>query len=413
MHRTPRAPFTVARLALLTLGSVALFACGASRPHTAPVTGPVIDMEEMHIAAQRDGAGGVTFEATDAEQLFRQGLASVRAGDCAAAVQSYDRIATEFSGSRYASPALYNAGLCLTGTGELDAAAGQYARLIRELPRSPDVRDASFQLAALDVRLEHWDDAIEIATGLLARTDLTPDTRLEAMARMAQAQLGAGRVEDAATEANEALRYFRTRPEDAPVRDDYFVAAVNYVLAETLRMQSEAIVIPVGTVPEVRPVLEARAQLLLRAQRAYFDTIGRTDPEWASAAGYRIGNMYDTFWHALIQAPVPPPPRPLEGEDLAFYQERYHAELSALVQPLLRHAIRYWELTLLMVERTGVRSEWTARIRADLERIRARLGGTDPLAPPASPAASPAASDPTETSPSLAPAPEVSPDGGV
>ncbi len=378
---------------LLALTSLALVACGASRPHAAhPSSGPVVDMEEMHITAGEDAAGGLTFEATDAEQLFRQGIARVRSGDCAAAVSSYDRVASEFSGSRYASPALYNAGLCLAGSGELDAAASHYERLIRDLPRSPDVRDASFQLSALDVRLERWDDAIRIGRELLARTDLTSDTRMEAMARVAQALLGAGRVEQAATRADEALRYFRTRSADYPVRDDYFVAATNYVLAETLRSRSEAIAIPLGTVAEVRPVLERRAQLLLRAQRAYFDTIGRTDPEWASAAGYRIGNMYDTFWHALTAAPVPPPPRPLEGADLAYYQERYRAELAQLVRPLLRHAIRYWELTLLMVERTGARSEWTARIREDLARMRTRLGIADPL--PEAPNSEPETSEP-------------------
>jgi tetratricopeptide (TPR) repeat protein len=391
---------------LLGFSSLALLACGASRPRPAhPTSESVVDMEEMHITAGEDAAGAIAFEATDAEQLFRQGIARVRAGDCAGAVLRYDRVATEFQGSRYVSPALYNAGLCLTGEGELAAAAGQYERLLRDLPRSPDVRDASFQLAALDIRLERWDDGIRLATELLARTDLTPDTRLEAMARMSQALLGAGRVEDAATQADGALRYFRTRSPESPVRDDYFVAATNYVLAETLRLRSEAIEIPVGTVPEVRPVLERRAQLLLRAQRAYFDTIGRTDPEWASAAGYRIGSMYDTFWHALTEASVPPPPRPLEGEDLEFYRARYRAELGELVRPLLRHAIRYWELTLLMVERTGAQSEWTARIRADLDQMRERLGllesaETPPQTPPAP------AEEAADTDPSSPPSPQ-------
>lgn len=393
------------RLLSALLFAPLLVACGAARPHTARPTGDPIDMEEMHITAGDDGMGGLTFEATDAEQLFRQGIALVRAGDCAAAVQRYDRVADEFHSSRYASPALYNAGLCLTGDGQLDAAASHYERLLRELPRSPDIRDTSFQLVALQVRLERWDAAVAQADLLLGRDDLTPDTRMEAMARKAQALLGLGQLEDAASQADEALRYARTRSPEAAVRDDYFVAATHYVLAETLRRRSEDIAIPVGTVPEVRPVLEQRAQLLLRAQRAYFDTIRDTDPEWAAAAGYRIGNMYDTFWHALREAPVPPPPRPLEGEDLAYYQERYRAELGQLIRPLLRHAIRYWELTLLMVERTGARSEWTDQIRQDLEQTRQRLGieeaqsDADTAAPAAGSPGAPPSDPPSSTPP--------------
>ena len=43
------------------------------------------------------------------------------------------------------------------------------------------------------------------------------------------------------------------------------------------------------------------------------------------------------------------------------------------IRPLLRHAIHYWELTLLMGERTGVRTEWLERTRADLGRMRSTL----------------------------------------
>jgi hypothetical protein len=56
-----------------------------------------------------------------------------------------------------------------------------------------------------------------------------------------------------------------------------------------------------------------------------------------------------------------------------MYQEEYHLALARLAKPLIRHSIRYWELTLLMVERTGVSSGWTTRIRQDLDRARDRL----------------------------------------
>jgi hypothetical protein len=39
----------------------------------------------------------------------------------------------------------------------------------------------------------------------------------------------------------------------------------------------------------------------------------------------------------------------------------------------VRHAIRYWELTLLMVERTGVDTQWAVRTRAELDRARQLL----------------------------------------
>ena len=64
------------------------------------------------------------------------------------------------------------------------------------------------------------------------------------------------------------------------------------------------------------------------------------------------------------------------------------AVLPVANQPLIRHAIRYWELTLMMIERTGVQGKWADKVRSDLERVRSLMleqppgpGGIPPTAP--------------------------------
>lgn len=140
-------------------------------------------------------------------------------------------------------------------------------------------------------------------------------------------------------------------------------------------MRSEALALPDADVAAQRETLDRRAQLLLEAQRAYFDTIRHTDARWAAAAGHQIGAMYERLYTAITEAPVPPPPpgREMGPDALAIYQREYRMQLAERVRPLIRHAIRYWELTLLMIERTGVRSEWVDRTRAQLDRARQRL----------------------------------------
>jgi hypothetical protein len=83
--------------------------------------------------------------------------------------------------------------------------------------------------------------------------------------------------------------------------------------------------------------------------------------------------MYETLYADMTSAPVPPPPSVLSDAGLAIYRDAYRAELRSRVEPLVRHAIRYWELTLLMVERTAVRTEWAERTRAELDRARVLL----------------------------------------
>ena len=117
--------------------------------------------------------------------------------------------------------------------------------------------------------------------------------------------------------------------------------------------------------------------------------IVNTNPKWAAASGYRIGAMYDKLWQDLMAAPAP-------ASLSAGAKELYPQELAKLIKPLLRHAIRYWELTLLMAERTGGRGEWVEKTRGDLERVRGLLleqppgpGGLPPQVPPAAPSAAP------------------------
>lgn len=360
-------------LSLCLLGASALTACGAAR--TAPRTGAAVELEETRIVARRTEGGELELDSYDASQLFARAYALSRGGRCTEAVALYDRVAAEFPGSRFVSPALYNAGLCLQSGGELAAAIERYTRLLARVPDSADAKHARFQMTTALAELERWDETLASAEVLLDRDDLRSDERLEAMARRAEALFGLARVDDAERAARDALGYYRTRQGDEQIADEYFAAAANFVLAETIRTRSEALSLPDADVARQRETLDRRAQLLLDAQRAYFDTMRHTDARWAAAAGYRIGAMYERLYRAITEAPVPPPSREMSEEALAVYRREYRSQLADRVRPLVRHAIRYWELTLLMVERTGVRSDWVERTRGQLEEARALLLG--------------------------------------
>lgn len=355
---------------LIAIGTLLLVGCGAS---ATPASTTARLLEETRIVAMRDGTGGYRFDTYSAEDLFRQGTALQADNHCADAVTRYDRIAEEFPSSRYLSPSLYNAALCLQQTGELEASAAHYYRLVDHLPDSEDARIARLQLTGVLITLERWEEALASANLLLARTDLPSDERLEAMARRAQALFGMRRLDEATTAADDAGVYYRTRRGDEVIVEPYFAAAAMFVRAESIRARSEAIAIPAGDVHGQHEALEHRAQLILDAQRAYFDTIRLTDAHWAAAAGYRIGSMYETLYADMTAAPVPPPTEAMNDQQLAMYRDAYRAELRSRVEPLVRHAIRYWELTLVMVERTGVDTQWAIRTRSELERARTLL----------------------------------------
>jgi len=272
---------------------------------------------------------------------FADALAQMKAGRCEDAVQAFDRVATRHADGRYVSASLYNAGLCLQRLGRWADSAERFEQLLSVRPSSRDVTHARFQLAFLYNETQRFEDALEVVDGLLTDPSLTSDERSELLARRAEAQLGLGDLPAAAEAAKDALRFFRTRRPPDHVRDAFFAASAAFTLAETIRLRSEAIDIPLAEVEAQHAVLERRAALLLQAQRAYFDAIRLTDAYWASAAGYRIGAMYEELWHAIMAAPVPPPKTRMRSAELAIYRREYRFRLAELARPLMRHAIRY------------------------------------------------------------------------
>jgi tetratricopeptide (TPR) repeat protein len=355
--------FSRARPILVLAALAALQACARRAETTTPTK--VVEMDPLRIVAKHDEGGAYSFESYDAEELFKRGNAELDAGRCPEAVALYDRVANEFVGNRFVSASLYNAGLCLAQTGAKEEGLKRFEALLATLPESPDVKHASFQAGHLQIALERWEPADQTAAKLLTRTDLEPGERVEAMSMQAEALLGRDQLEAAERAAQQALTYYRTRPADQ-VTDPFHAATANFVYAEVIRQRGERMKFPDTNQEEQKAVLVKRAQLLLDAQREYFNTIRHTDAHWAAAAGHRIGSMYDTLWHDLVNAPVP-------ASLSAGAKEMYPQEMAKLIKPLLRHAVRYWELTLLMVERTGVQTDWAEQTKKDLERVRTLL----------------------------------------
>jgi len=216
-------------------------------------------MDELRITARPNASGDYDFDVYDARELFQRAMGLLNAERCDEAVPLFDRVAREFAGGRCASASLYNAGLCLQASAQNSEAARRYQRLLRELPDSPDVKDASFQLAGVLLELKRWPELVEVANELLARDELTSEERIEALARRAQGLLGAGDLEAAARQARGSLSYYRTRPDGQRIRDERFAAAANYVLAETIRLRGQALEFPEGGVEAQKPILIRRA----------------------------------------------------------------------------------------------------------------------------------------------------------
>ncbi|MCB9644507.1 MAG: hypothetical protein H6728_15650 [Myxococcales bacterium] len=72
--------------------------------------------------------------------------------------------------------------------------------------------------------------------------------------------------------------------------------------------------------------LDDKARNLLRAQRLYLQTIKLRHAEWALAAVYQIGKMYEEMYEAMMKAPIP---TELNKEEKAIYVQELRKRLRS------------------------------------------------------------------------------------
>lgn len=366
--------FGVRFVGFLGLASLLLTGCGASAGQGEPSTPENVTMEPVRVTARPTDEGEIEVEAYDARDLLRRGNASMSDGRCAEALEAYDRMVEEFPDSSLITAAHYNAALCHERSGRLEEAAARYMVLVAQNPDSPDVKDSLFQAARCRERLEQWPEAIAVLDRLLERSDLRADEQVEAMSRRGAALVRQGDAAEGERQLRRAIAFYRRQGGEA-FRTDYYLAQAQYFLGEVPRAGMREITLS-NDERVFRVALEGRCELLLRAQTQYTQAIRVGNAHWAAASAYRIGDMYSSLYREIMAIPVPDAEVPRDITDPADiqvfreeYPRHYRRILREYLQPLLHHAIRWWESNLMMIERTGIQGEWVERTREDLERV--------------------------------------------
>ncbi len=329
-------------------------------------------MEPLHIGLQPDAdLGLVDF---DASTLFHEGLRLHEAESYADALRFFDRILSEFPESRYCSAAAYNAGRCLEMLGRTREAIERYRLIADSMPKSKDWVDAMFRLGSALVDLGRHAEAVAELERLLAREGLSVSDRVDAFVLQGEAHQGTSELLRAEHTFRAALRLFRAHEREKYL-DPAPAARSEFRLAELAFGRFEAAPL---RLPEERMQadLEAKARLLLTAQSGFLRTMRWGDPEWAVAAGYRIGKLYLDLHAAMEAAPVP---GDLSEEEAEVYRDMLRKRLAVL----LRKALRVFEMTLQLAGRTRSDTAWTRVVQTEMERVeKLVLGLLDPLPEP-------------------------------
>lgn len=328
-----------------------------------------IFMEPLHLGLQPDEELGLTD--FDAATLLRRGLRHQQQGEYRRAVVFFRRLLSEFPQSRFLSAAALNLGVCQEEMGDDAGAVDSYRLITERLPRSRDFTAAAFRQVGCLARLDKHGEARALLDRLLVRR-LEISDRIDALVLRGEQQMALRDSLAAERDFRRAVALWRKYQRDEYL-DPSAAARAQYRLAELAERRFDAAPL---RLPEDRleQDLEIKAQRLLEAQGQYLRVVRFADPHWATAAGYRIGNLYIQLHRAMQQAPVP---AGLNEKEQAVYRDMLRQRTAVL----LKKALRVFEQTVELAQRSGIEGEWIRSARQQMVRIEKELLEA-PEAPP-------------------------------
>ncbi len=324
-------------------------------------------MEPLVVRSETDPLTGL--DAYDAADLLQLGNEQFSAEAYARAVTLFERLVADFPGSEHVPAALYNGGLAFEKMGKWGEAARSFSAVVDAHPESSSHKDAFFRLAFSYSKQGRWQDVLRTFRGVREAYQLGPLEELETRNGIGVALFMNEEYAEAESEFRRSISFYESLSEDQYVPAEYFVGQSRYYLGEIYArlFEQRGFTQPLENedqwVEKIGDELEEKCRLLLRAQTNLIRAIRVGHGGWATAAGYRIGSLYETLYDQLLEVPVP---ASLSDEARKAYTE----ELRKRVAVLIVKAIKVYEMSVEMAERVGEKNEWVQRANASLDRMK-------------------------------------------
>lgn len=306
-----------------------------------------------------------TIKQLDLPELFRIASQMYQGRKYPVAIKLYKRILTFFPQSKYRYAVLYNLALAYEDNKQYGLAIQSYQTMIKENPkRKNNVLNARFRLAACHNQRKEWKQALSVYDKIL-QGELTADDRIDALAYSGRALYHLKRDAQAIPMLRVAvLTHLRRQSIGKPQEVNYAAAMAQYYwgLIHDRKFRLRKFQLPQS---QLKLDLQFKSKQLLRAQKLFFRTIKLRHADWALAALYRIGAMYEAMYDDMMKAPVP---KDLKKEEILIYQEL----LRKKIKVLLAKALLAYRMNLRLAAIVGLKShQWQKR---SVGRFRELLG---------------------------------------
>ncbi|HEY4244946.1 MAG TPA: tetratricopeptide repeat protein [Kofleriaceae bacterium] len=281
------------------------------------------------------------------------------------AAKAYELVWTKFRTGARAPDALYNAGLLRQALGQNKEAIAHYTDYAKKFRDRKDAPDVAFNIGVV------YENGGDDGPAHQAFADYTRVYRssgkriVEAYTRAGRTSFRLGQLKRAKEEFGLAQKVWKAEPAKDKPASATWAAEARYYEGELVFRDYEKVSLDVKPA-QLEKALKLKSKLLGDAEKIYGSVIDYQDLKWATAALFRVGQIYDGFADALAQAGQKPPP----SVPPALVQA-YQDKINEYVVNIQDKAVELFTAGYQKAIQMQVYDEYTAKIREALGRLAA------------------------------------------
>lgn len=279
------------------------------------------------------------------------------------AAKAYEFVVNKFGKGSKAADALYNAGLLRQALGQNDRAIAHYKAYAKRYASRPDAADVAFNIGVVYQEAGQEGPAYE-AFSRYARTYRSSGKRIiEAHTRAGLMSYRLGQLRRAKDDFAAAQTLYKRANGAEQKAGRTWAAQARYLEGELIFREYEKVTLDVPPA-KLEKALKQKSKLLAQAEKVYLSVVDYQDLKWATAALYRVAQVYDAFAESLVNASTP---KGLSADQAQAYRDA----LDLYVVNIQDKAVQLFTAGYTKAIQMQVYDEYTAKIREALGRLAA------------------------------------------
>ncbi|MBA3465758.1 MAG: tetratricopeptide repeat protein [Deltaproteobacteria bacterium] len=277
------------------------------------------------------------------------------------AAKAYEYVWQKFRTGSKSADALYNAGLLRQALGQNKEAIAHYQEYAKKFRERKDAPDVAFNIGVV------YEQAGDEGPAYQAYADYTKIYRssgkriIEAYTRAGRMSFRLGQLRRAKDDFVTAQRLHKAANGAEKKAGAAWAAEARYYEGELIFREYEKVTLDVKP-SQLEKALKTKSRLLSEAEKTYLSVVDYQDLKWATAALYRVGQVYDGFAESLVNASTP---KGLSADQAQAYRDA----LDTYVVDIQGKAVELFTAGYQKAIQMQVYDEYTAKIRESLGRL--------------------------------------------